>query len=65
VRPRRGERQGCEGLRRANRKPVSAHQAKAQFSALLDRVEHKKRLVITRRNRPIGDLQAAFDGQTA
>ena len=41
------------------------NQAKAQFSALLDRVEHKERLVITRRNRPIGDLQAAFDGQTA
>ena len=49
---------GCPG-------PVSAQQAKAQFSALLDRVEHKERLVITRRNRPIGDLQAAFDGQTA
>ena len=36
MRPRLGERQGCEGLRPANRKPVSAQQAKAQFSALID-----------------------------
>ena len=41
---------GCPG-------PVSAQQAKAQFSALLDRVERGERLVITRRNRPIAELR--------
>ncbi len=37
--------------------PVNAQQAKAQFSALLDRVERGERLVITRRNRPIAELR--------
>jgi len=37
--------------------PVSAQQAKAQFSALLDRVEQGEHLVITRRNRPIAELR--------
>ena len=37
--------------------PVSAQQAKAQFSALLDRVEHGEHLVITRRNRPIAEMR--------
>jgi prevent-host-death family protein len=41
---------GCPG-------PVSAQEAKAQFSALLDRVERGERLVITRRNRPIAELR--------
>lgn len=37
--------------------PISAQQAKAQFSALLDRVERGERLVITRRNRAIAELR--------
>jgi len=37
--------------------PVSAQQAKAQFSSLLDRVEQGEHLVITRRNRPIAELR--------
>jgi prevent-host-death family protein len=41
---------------------VAAHEAKAHFSELLDRIERGEEIVITRRGRPVALMTAAGPG---